>query len=228
MTLPAKILVCDDHPVILLALRSELARAGFALAEPATSISDAARALDDPEFRLVITDFSFHEPGDGLQWIARLHRLRPDVGIIVYSMITSPPMVQDILGAGARAFVSKTCGMADVIAACQAVLLGLPFIAPPELADRAQPTGKLEARMSQARLSPREREVLRLLAQGLSIIEIGRHFNRSPKTVSVQKCTAMRKLGLQRDMELASYLTSAEWTDGQEAENLEDESEQGD
>lgn len=210
---PVKTLVCDDHPIVLLALSSELTRAGFAVAEPVATIRNLFTALGDPEVQLVVTDFSLDESGDGLQMIARLHRLRPDVKIVVYSMTDSPPVVQDILSAGATAFVSKGCGAAELTTACQAALAGRSVIAPDALAACVESNGLDMSKTALQRLSPREREVLRLLSQGLSVTEIGRRFQRSPKTVSVQKCTAMSKLGLTQDIELARFLATADWGD---------------
>jgi len=213
MKSPVRTLVCDDHPIVLLALPNELTRAGFFVPEPVATVRDIIAALHDPEVKLVVTDFVLDEPGDGLQMIGRLHRLRPDVRIIVYSMVDSPPMVQDILSAGASAFVSKACGPSQVIAACQAALAGRRFIAPDALAICIASDGLDAYKSALQRMSPREREVLRLLAQGLSVAEIGQRFQRSPKTVSVQKCTAMRKLGLRQDIELARYLATVDWRD---------------
>lgn len=208
---PLKTLICDDHPIVLMALRSELTRAGFAVSESVATVRQLFTALDDPEVQLVVTDFTLDQAGDGLQMIGRLHRLRPDVKIIVYSVISSPPVIQDILSARATAFVSKDCGAAEVIAAWQAALAGRRFIAPDGLAVcvKSQRQGPLKSALQ--RLSPREREVLRLLSQGLSVTAIGQRFQRSPKTVSVQKCAAMSKLGLTQDIELARFLATADW-----------------
>lgn len=207
----AKTVVCDDHPIVLMALRGELTRAGFAAAEPVSGVQSLLAALRAPDVQLVVTDFSLNEPGDGLQMIGRVHRLRPDVKIVVYSMINSPAMIQDILAAGASAFVSKDCGGAEVIAACHAALAGRSFIAPEVLATEVKSDGSDMAKTALQRLSPREREVLRLLSQGLGVTEIGRRFQRSPKTVSVQKCAAMSKLGLKQDIDLARFLATTDW-----------------
>lgn len=195
----------------MIALRSELARIGqFSEVVTASSVNEILNALNDPELGIVITDFSFNEAGDGLQLIGRIKRMRPDVAVIVFSMNASPPAVRDMIAAGASAFVSKTCGIRDVAGACRAVLAGRRFVAPASLAhlldqdDRGTPQAALQ------QLSPREREVLRLLAQGLSLREIAARFNRSRKTISVQKCAAMAKLGLTHDMELGRYLASAD------------------
>lgn len=207
----AKTLICDDHPIVLLALRGELMRAGFTVAEPSDSVQSLLSALRDTEVQLVVTDFSLNEAGDGLQLVSRLRRLRPDVKIIVYSMIDSPAMVQDILSAGASGYVSKDCGAAEVIAACQAAQLGRTFIAPDSLATNVEAANSDTVKSALQRLSPREREVLRLLAQGLGVTEIGQRFQRSPKTVSVQKCAAMSKLGLKQDIDLARFLATTDW-----------------
>ena len=211
MSQAPKVLVCDDHPVIVIALRSELARIGqFSEVVTASSVNEILNALNDPEVGIVITDFSLNEAGDGLQLIGRIKRLRPDVAVIVFSMNASPPAVRDMIAAGASAFVSKTCGTRDVAEACRVVLAGRKFVAPASLAHLLDQDDGRTPQAALQQLSPREREVLRLLAQGLSLREIAARFNRSRKTISVQKCAAMAKLGLTHDMELGRYLASAD------------------
>lgn len=203
---PINIVIADDHPVMLVALRHAFTVSGFTVRATVSTVSEAVAEIIDPNIQIVVTDYAFGHAGDGLLLISRMRRHRPDLGIIVYSMLTSPPVITDIMMAGANAFVPKTKGTDDLMRACRKFL-----------AKKRSETG--EERVSHVedgegalrRLSPREREVMRLIARGMSVREIGAHLRRSPKTVSAQKCTAMAKLGLHGDLALARYLALKGW-----------------
>ncbi|MNN60576.1 Transcriptional regulatory protein RcsB [compost metagenome] len=174
----------------------------------ASTADEALAAVSDSRVQIIVTDYVFDHTGDGLQLIGRIRRQRPDLGIIVYSMITSPPIITDILMAGANAFVPKTEGIDAVSRACRRFLSRKTS----QSTTGADGHAELDGGALQ-RLSPREREVMRLIARGMSVREIGVHLRRSPKTVSAQKCTAMAKLGLRGDIALARYLAQRGWLD---------------
>ncbi|EKZ96408.1 DNA-binding response regulator [Cupriavidus sp. TKC] len=201
-----RIVIADDHPIVLIALSHFLNSHGFTVDAMVSTADETCAAILNPDVQLVITDYVFGHPGDGLHLVDRLRRLRSDIGILVYSMVTSAPVINDILLAGANAFVPKTEGTETLLRACQNVLKrtaaqGVNF----SPLTATQDGGAFEL------LSVREREVMRLIAQGMSVREIGKHLRRSPKTVSVQKCSAMAKLGLRNDLALSHYLARRGW-----------------
>lgn len=217
MKTATRVLIADDHPVVLAGLAQYLQSQSFIISALAESVEAMMTAVVEvPLLDIVVTDYSFGGEADGFRMLERLRRLRPDVKLVVFSRIRQIGLVRQILANEVDAFVSKTVGLEFVAHACRAVSGGLKYVDPKTkswLQVASNPEAGAAAKVtysSDADLSPREREVLRLLGQGLTIREIADCFRRSPKTVSVQKCSAMSKLGLKSDIELARYLASLE------------------
>ena len=101
-----RIVIADDHPIVLIALSHFLNSHGFTVDAMVSTADETCAAILNPDVQLVITDYVFGHPGDGLHLVDRLRRLRSDIGILVYSMVTSAPVINDILLAGANAFVA--------------------------------------------------------------------------------------------------------------------------
>ncbi len=202
--------------MVLAGLDLHLQRENFDVIVKATNVEELISGLQRPELDIVITDYSFGGEGDGLRMIERVRRLRPEIKIIVFSRVRPVGHARQLMAAGADAFVSKTVGLGFVTIACNTVQRGARYIDPStEKLLQATSEGKSDTDVNspgfpETRLSAREHEVLRLLAQGLSIREIAQRFQRSAKTVSVQKCAAMSKLGLSNEIELALYLSKLE------------------
>lgn len=208
-----RILIGDRQPVTLSGLSHYLRNAGYDLIGTANSVGELTRAVDRLSPDMLVTDCAFRDGQDGPGLISRLRRLAPSLKIVVFSDAWHISTVRQLLSNGADAFVSKDATLDQVAAACEAVQADLPFVdsTTQQLLEAAcdTPAGKSAKHMTdpEGLLSPREREVLQLLARGLSIRDIAGLFHRSAKTVSVQKCAAMSKLGLSQDIELAVYLS---------------------
>jgi two-component system capsular synthesis response regulator RcsB len=148
--------------------------------------------------------------------IERMRRLNSEISIVVFSRLRPAIEIRQVLANGANAFVSKAVGLDYVVEACRAVSEGKRYVDPQTsqalraTSDEAEDVRSNGLKNPEDRLSMREREVLRLLAQGLNIREIAQRFQRSAKTISVQKCAAMSKLGLRKEIELALYLAKHE------------------
>jgi len=201
-------LIADDHPVVLAGLAPYLARQGIdviAIANSANGLLTELKRRTSSPPDIVITGYGYDGEIDGLRLIGRLRRMYPKLKIVVFSGARPNGLVRQLLAEGADAFVAKSMGLQFVADACQSVLTGAKYIDPGTEAVLIAPTRHCEDQ-SDNRLSPREREVLRLLARGYPLQEIARQFQRSAKTISVQKCSAMSKLGLRNEIELAMYL----------------------
>ncbi|AEI77064.1 two componenttranscriptional regulator LuxR family [Cupriavidus necator N-1] len=200
--------IADDHPVVLAGLAPYMARQGIDVIAIADSVNGLLSELKKHALLLpdiVITGYDYGGEIDGLRLIERLHRMYPKVKIVVFSGQRPHGLVRQLLAKGADAFVAKSMALQFVADACQTVLSGAKYIDPDTEGLLIAPTRHCEDKCDD-RLSPREREVLRLLAQGYPLQEIARKFQRSVKTISVQKCSAMSKLGLRNEIELALYL----------------------
>ena len=211
-----KVLIADDHPVVLVGLAQFLRWNQINVVAVADSVGALFESLLQHEIDVVVTDYCFDSVGDGMRLVKRLRRLHPGIKIVVFSQIRPVGVVSQLMASGADAFVGKSAGLQAVLAACNAVADGMKFVDPATQAvlQATAYVGKssnVNANDKTGdRLSVREREVIRLLAQGMNIREIALRFQRSPKTISAQKCAAMSKLGLRSDIELAIHLARFE------------------
>ncbi|MEN4955507.1 response regulator transcription factor [Stenotrophomonas indicatrix] len=206
-----RILIADDHPIVLAGIRDVLAgeldlEVVGAAADPATLIELMASTRP----HAVITDYSMPGGdtfGDGIKLISFLRRSFPETHVLVLTMVSNPSLVAAMYAAGAGGVVLKSHGLGSLVQALRTVLAdrihrphGLLPVAAAEPADAA---------VVRARLSPRELEVIRLFTGGMSVGDIARQLQRSSKTVSTQKISAMRKLGVDSDQALIEYCLQA-------------------
>jgi two-component system capsular synthesis response regulator RcsB len=141
------------------------------------------------------------EEADGLGLVQRIRRLYPDLPIIVLTMMGNVGVLGAILATGVRGLIDKSAGMNEISIAVQAVGQGRDYVSTTFRQSLLQSQFDSEVGAS-ARLSPREGEVLRLFASGLTVSAIAERLSRSVKTVSRQKSDAMAKLGLKSDLEI--------------------------
>jgi DNA-binding NarL/FixJ family response regulator len=128
---------------------------------------------------------------DGLELAALLRTQAPDTAVLLYSGVADAALVSDALDAGALGFALKDAPLDDVVRAIETVAEGTIYVDPVLAATLATNRRAGERRA----LSPREREVLRLLAAGGSYAEIGGELFLSPDTVRAHAQRAMAKLG---------------------------------
>jgi two-component system capsular synthesis response regulator RcsB len=199
-----RVFLADDHPMVLLGIRSILESEGIEVVGTATSTDALMEGLREHPCDLVITDLMM--PGgsrpDGTLMIQEIRAEFPLLPILVMTMVSNVGIIDSLLRLGVLGILEKSERMDLLVEAVRAVAERRRF-EPPRLMEQLQdyrgskPTGE--------RLSPRETEVIRLLASGLSVSEIGIRLERSLKTISRQKMDAMRKLGLDSDVDLYNY-----------------------
>jgi len=203
-----RILVADDHPLMLAGIDATFHRSDVAsrvtLVENGSGI---VAHLEQQPCDLLITDYSMPDPhcGDGLQLLSYLRRRFPKLRIIVLTLIDNPALLRSIIRLGIYSIVSKKDASSLVIKAVQGAMHGKPYRSPAIMAALAAATAK-QALHGTSLLSKRESEVLRLYAEGLSVTQISIHLKRSVKTISGQKKGAFNKLGIQHDAELFRYV----------------------
>lgn len=196
-----RIAIADDHPVLLAGMAHLLqAQPGYEVAGMVQDSTALVALLSNTPVDVVITDFSMPHGryGDGISMLRFLHRRFPQVHRVVLTGMESPLVLRNILDVGVACIVSKGDPLEHLLPALQAASADLAYQSP-EIAARLQEEtpGML--------LSRRESEVLRMYAEGLSVIEIAARIERSRKTVSTQKVAAMRKLGLVTDADVFQY-----------------------
>ena len=186
-----RILVADDHAVLRSGLRLMLEReADFEVAGEATSAEEAISAAASGDLDLVILDIEMPGMG-GLAGAGELRAAHPDLGILVLSMHGEADDVRRAFAAGASGYVLKTAADEQLVQAVRAVAAGERYLHPALGAVLAQPDGP---RGPVDELSPREREVLRLLALGYTNQEIAEMLVVSVRTVESHRAHVMTKL----------------------------------
>lgn len=191
-----KILIADDHPIYLMGLRALLSPlAGqYHIVDEALTTDDVISKLERDDIDILITDFSM--PGDkyndGLALIQLIKRRWPTLLIIVVTMINNPGIERALRQLGVHAVLSKV-GLSTELVHFIKGLTGTVAL--------SKPTAQKDIS-----LTPKESEVLRLLLRGLTISDISTRLNRTKQTVSAQKKSAMRKLGVTSEYELYQQL----------------------
>jgi two-component system, NarL family, nitrate/nitrite response regulator NarL len=197
--------VADDHPPIVDSVARYLASEGFVVMGTAQNGEQALAAVERHRPIVCIADVRMPHV-DGLELARRATRSALDTAVLLYSGFGDSGLVADALDSGARGFVLKDAPLDDLARAIDLVVAGNLYIDPVLAATLARPAA--DARRSG--LSPREREVLRLLAAGESYGEIGSTLFLAPDTVRAHAHRAMTKLGARtRTQAVATALRAA-------------------
>ncbi|KAB0491605.1 response regulator [Pseudomonas psychrophila] len=202
------VVIADDHPIVLLGLLELIERDGrFHVVGQAVGSEGLVQLLEKQAVDLIVTDFSMPAKspyGDGLKLVEYLKRHYPSVRILVLTMISSPLILTRLHELGVAGIIQKRHLHNEIEVALNAIIQGMEYqnadATAKSLTDNLLP---LNERF--ATLSPKEHEILRLFVSGQSVTDIARGQNRSSKTISAQKISAMRKLEVTSDQDLITY-----------------------
>jgi two-component system response regulator NreC len=201
------VLICDDHELFREGVKAILeTEAGLTVVGEARNgrdaVAQAARAHPD----VVLMDMEMPEL-NGLEATRRIHQADAKTKIILLTMYAEDDLVAACMEAGAAGYVLKDVPATQLVYAIKAVAKGGRYLSPGAMGgivDRYLRGGKrVETRYDL--LTDREREVLKLLADGLSVKDIGTRLSLSVKTVDVHKTNLMRKLGIHDRAGLIRY-----------------------
>lgn len=212
------VLILDDHEVVLHGLRQCLStEADIELRGYCSTSRELLDTLAVRPVDIVITDFILgpHDV-DGVNLIKVLKSRFPSCKLLVLSAQYTPATAALVLHAGAHGFIGKSLPLDGVATAVRAVARGQIHLTRDmarELAEFSESalrpaagtgtdTGENTPLLASPLLSPREREVLRCCLDGMSVAQIAGKFSRSSNTISTQKQSAFRKIGIRNDNEL--------------------------
>ncbi|MBI4278556.1 MAG: response regulator transcription factor [Armatimonadetes bacterium] len=202
------IVLAEDHHVVRQGLR--------ALLEAEPELQVVGEAADGLETLAVVERLRPHVlvldlvmPGlSGLEVIRQARKRWPEIIIVVLSMYANEAYVLEALQSGAAAYVLKRSHSDDLIRAVREATAGRRFLSPP-LSQRAIDAYARKARPAEpdpyATLTPREREVLHLAAEGHTATEIAARLAISPRTAEMHRANLMRKLGLRTQTDVVRY-----------------------
>jgi DNA-binding NarL/FixJ family response regulator len=206
--LKTRVLLADDHAVVRRGLRHVLD------AEPDLQVvaecGDGAAAVERAaadDIDLAILDVSMPRL-TGLQAAAELSRRRPRLRVLILSMHENERYFFEALRAGASGYVLKSVVDRDLIEACRATMRGEPFIYPTAVKALVRDyltSAAADGEDLQDPLTPRELEVVKLIAEGMTSREIAAELVISDKTVERHRANVLDKLGLRNRVELTRY-----------------------
>lgn len=205
---PARILLADDHALVRSGLRMILdAEPDLCVVAEAADGAEALAALKETPVDLAILDIAMPRM-TGLQAAREINRSHPHVRIVILSMHDNEQYFFEALKVGASGYVLKSVADRDLLEACRATMRGEPFLYPGAVTAlirdylrRAQEGDALP----DAILTPREEEVLKLIAEGYSAREIAKTLGISVKTVDRHRTNTLQKLGLRDRLALTRY-----------------------
>lgn len=199
-----RLLLADDHALVAEGLRSMLAPKFdvVGVVEDGRTLVQVAEELK-PD--VILVDISMPQL-NGIEAARRLKKALPKTKLIFVTMHEDATFVTEALRAGASGYVVKKAAPQELVAAIQEVLRGRTYVTSlvtkglvDTLLAHRPPAGTF------GRLTPRQREVLQLVAEGRSIKEIAGILNLSPRTVEFHKCALVRALGVRTTAELTAY-----------------------
>ncbi len=199
--------LADDHEIVRRGVRSVLQADGRfeVVAEVADGLA-AVQAADTHHPQLFFLDLSLPRL-HGLEALRQIRMVSPSTRVLVLSMHNDEPYVIEALRAGAWAYILKGSESEEIVKATQDVLAGRRFLSAPlsEWAISALAVKTPDSSDPYNTLSPREREVLQLAAEGLGNAEIAEKLFISSRTAETHRANLMRKLNLQHATDLVRY-----------------------
>lgn len=181
--------VADDHPAVLEAVAEYLVQAGVSVLARARDGEEALEKIEQRKPQVALVDVRMPRLG-GIELARRLKRSAPETSVLLYTGYGDRALLTEALDAGVQGFVLKEAPMDDLLRAVRSVAAGTTYVDPVLAGTLA--ASSVGSKMPQ--LTQRERDVLRLLADGLANEEIGKRLFISAETVRTHVRKAMEKL----------------------------------
>jgi DNA-binding NarL/FixJ family response regulator len=205
--MPLRILVADDHHVVRTGLRTLLeTKSGWRVCAEAANGRDAVEKAGALKPDVAVLDIGMPLL-NGIEATRQIRKVSPETEVLILTMHDSELMIQNVLEAGARGYILKDDADRNLIAAVEALRRHKPYFSSRVSAAAVQselPFGKSSGR-SRHRLTPREREIVQLLAEGKGNKEVAEHLHISVKTAETHRANIMLKLDFHSITELVRY-----------------------
>jgi len=199
---PIRIMLADDHVLVRTAIKSLLSKIeGVEVIGEAQDGEELIELLRSGPPDLVMTDISMPPGMDGISAIAVIHAQYPALKILVLSMHDSAEIIKQAMASGASGYLMKNAPAAELEQAVRSVMDTGRYYSPAIAHRLLQPTAPLPADA----LTPRQFEILKLIAQGLGSKEIGHKLGLSSKTIDGHRARIMERLQLKDIASLTRY-----------------------
>jgi DNA-binding NarL/FixJ family response regulator len=206
--MPVRILIADDHQVVRTGLRALLeSKKGWEVCAEAANGREAVEKASQLKPDVAVLDIGMPLL-NGVEATRQIRKLSPQTEILILTMHDSELLVQEVLGAGAHGYIVKDDADRNLVAAVDALRRHKPYLSSrvSEAATSAAGSdGSQSSQSSRGRLTPREREILQLLAEGKSNKEVAGFLGISVKTAETHRANIMLKLDFHSITELVRY-----------------------
>jgi DNA-binding NarL/FixJ family response regulator len=200
-----RILLADDHRMVAEGLKALLSREFdlLGVVEDGVALLREA-AAQQPD--VVVTDITMPHLS-GIEALARLRRELPSIRVVILTMHQDLAYARRALALGASGFVLKHAAPEQLVLAIRAALAGQTFLSPEVTSALLQASGRDANRATDpvAMLTPRQHEILRCLAEGLTAKEIGSRLGISARTVETHMYDLMQSVGIKTSAELVHF-----------------------
>ncbi|MGA7704753.1 MAG: response regulator transcription factor [Solirubrobacteraceae bacterium] len=197
-----RIVLADDHAAMRESLRVLLeGEADIEVIAETDSLEAMMGQLNARRPDVLVLDLGTSDRGSGIEALTRVHRQARNTNIVVLTGSDDPAFASRALDNGAKGLVLKEMADSDLPAAVRDASRGRRYVSPA----LAVKLGGEQTRRDQDKLTPREREVLRLIALGHTSVEIAAKLGLSPRTIETHRARIHRKLALDTRAELVDY-----------------------
>lgn len=196
-----RIILAEDHSVVRAGVRGLLEKVeGFRVVAETADGGEVEQLVSQHRADVLVVDLTLHGL-DGIEATRRALRVRPSCRVVVLSMHRSAAHLSSALEAGASAYVLKDDSFEDLVEAVRTALRGERYLS------RGVPknAGDLETADRYESLTPREREVLHLVAEALTSDEIANRLSLSVRTIETHRANIMAKLGIRNQTRLVHF-----------------------
>ena len=205
--MPLRILVADDHHVVRAGLRTLLeTEKGWEVCAEATNGREALEKAKELKPDVAVLDISMPLL-NGVEATRQIRKLSPQTEVLILTMHDSESLIQEVLEAGARGYILKDDADRSLIAAVKSLQQHKPYLSSrvSDVFAKSLLSPGDDSPTDRRRLTPREREILQLLAEGKSNKEIGNILSISVKTAETHRANIMLKLDFHSITELVRY-----------------------
>ena len=205
-----RILLADDHEVVRRGLKVLLEeRLGWEICGEATTGRDAVELASQMQPDIAIVDLMMPDL-NGLETTRQIRRISERTQVLIFTMHHNETIVHEVLEAGARGYLLKSDAERDIVAAVETLLRSQPYFSAQiseTVLEGYLRSGRqaIDGNAVLPRLTPREREIIQLLAEGHRNKRIAQKLGISVKTVETHRTTVMRKIGVKSIVELVRY-----------------------
>lgn len=201
--MPVQVLLADDHQVVRESLRALLEREGYKIVGEASNGQEAVKLAETARPDIAVLDISMAAL-NGLDAAMEIQKVSPRTKTIFLTVHDEDPYLLNALRAGARGYVIKTHAAQELLRAIREASRGGVYLSP-EVSRAVVQAYQNKTELTSEPLSPRERQVLQLIAEGNSTKEVAANLNISVKTAETHRTRIMEKLDIHEVASLVRY-----------------------